>query len=281
MTLPGEQSGSPVRPEHLVIGLVHGVGERARIASTLRGRSMEVVFVDRIGQLSDAVTHAREPIAAIIVEVRDAEGLPVHEIVGDLHAGGTGTPLVAYCRPGAEHSTDIRALVLAGAHQLLFHGIDDAGIALRHILDAAQRAAVGERAREELMRVVPPKLSAFVSHVTRYPETEKVTEVADALGYNRKTLVNHCAQAAFLPPHELLGWCRLAVAGELIASSCRTIETIANQLGFASDTSLRNMMKRYTGLKALEVRERGGARCVVAVMRQRVPAVNASRSRAG
>lgn len=281
MTFPGEQSGNPARPEHLVIGLVHGVAERARIASTLRARAMEAVFVDRIGELADAVARARAPIAAIIVEVRDTDGLPVHEIVGDLHAGGTGTPLVAYCRPGAEHSTDIRALVLAGAHQLLFHGIDDTGIALRHILDAAQRAAVGERAREELMRVVPSKLSAFVSHVTRYPETEKVTEVADALGYNRKTLVNHCAQAEFLPPHELLCWCRLAVAGELMASSGRTIEAIANQLEFASDTSLRNMMKRYTGLKASEVRERGGARCVVAVLRRSLSQEASSQSSAG
>lgn len=281
MTLPGGQTDNPVRPEHLVIGLVHGAAERARIASTLRARAMEPVFVDRIGELTAAVAQARAPVAAIIVEVRDADGLPVHEIVGDLHAGGTGTPLVAYCRPGAEHSSDIRALVLAGAHQLLFHGIDDAGIALRHILDAAQRAAVGERAREELMRVVPPKLSAFVSHVTRYPETEKVAEVANALGYNRKTLVNHCAQAGFLPPHELLCWCRLAVAGELMASSCRTIEAIANQLEFASDTSLRNMMKRYTGLKASEVRERGGARCVVGAMRSVLPRDASSRSSAG
>lgn len=42
------------------------------------------------------------------------------------------------------------------------------------------------------------------------------------------------------------------------------------QLDFPSDTSLRNMMKRYTGLKASEVRERGGAQCVVAALRRAV-----------
>ena len=264
-----------------MIGLVLGASERARMASALRGRSLEVVFVDRITELSDAVKRTRLPIAAIITEVRDVEGQPVHEIIGDLHAGGTGTPLVAYCRPGAEHSSDIRELVLAGAHQLLFHGVDDAGIALRHILDAAQQASVGERAADQLMHVVPPKLAAFVSHVTRYPATQRVSEVAEALGYHRKTLVNHCAQAEFLSPHEVLCWCRLAVAGELMASSCRTIESIAHQLDFPSDTSLRNMMKRYTGLKASEVRERGGARCVVAAMRRAVPRTGSSGRMAG
>lgn len=281
MTLPAGQSGSAARSEHLVIGLVHGPAERARIASTLRARSMQAVFVDRVGELADAVTHARAQIAAIIVEVRDADGVPIHEVIGDMHAGGTGMPLVAYCRPGAEHSSDIRALVLAGAHQLLFHGIDDTGIALRHILDAAQQSAVGERAREELMCVIPPKLSAFVSHVTRYPATQRVSEVAIALGYHRRTLVNHCAQVGFLSPHELLCWCRLAVAGELMARSSRTIEAIAHELDFSSDTGLRNMMKRYTGLKASEVRERGGAKCVVAALRRALPATDASRSKAG
>ena len=96
-------------------------------------------------------------------------------------------------------------------------------------------------------------------------------EVAYALGYHRKTLVNHCSQAEFLPPHELLCWCRLAVAGELIATSCRSIESVALQLGFPSDTSLRNMMKRYTGMRASEVRERGGARCVVVALRRALP----------
>jgi AraC-like DNA-binding protein len=108
-----------------------------------------------------------------------------------------------------------------------------------------------------------------------------VTEVADALGYNRKTLVNHCAQAEFLPPHELLCWCRLAVAGELMASSGRTIEAIANQLEFPSDTSFRNMMKRYTGLKASEVRERGGACCVVTALRAALPRGVTSQRSAG
>jgi AraC-like DNA-binding protein len=280
MTLPGGQSSDASRPEQLVIGLVHGPAERARIGSALRARSTEIVFVDRIAELADAVMTARTSISAIIVEVRDADGRPVHEVVGELHAGGTGTPLVAYCRAGAEHSSDIRALVLAGAHQLLFHGIDDAGIALRHILEAAQQASVGERAAEELMRIVPAKLAPIVSHVTRYPATQRVSQVADALGYHRKTLVNHCTQAEFLSPHELLCWCRLAVAGELMASSCRTIESIANQLDFSSDTGLRNMMKRYTGLKASEVRERGGARCVVAALRRQLPS-SASHSKAG
>jgi AraC-like DNA-binding protein len=271
VTLPGGQPADVRNGEQVLIALVLGAVERARIVSSMRGRAVTVTFVDRIAELMEAVRGERRPILAIITEVRDADGRAVHEVVSGLHAGGAGTPLVGYCRAGAEDSNDIRSLVLAGAHRLVFHGTDDSGIALRNILDAAQQASVGERAAAELMRVVPEKLKTFVSHVTRYPATQRVTQVAEALGYHRKTLVNHCAQAEFLSPHELLCWCRLAVAGELMASTVRTIESIALQLDFPSDTSLRNMMKRYTGLKASEVRERGGAKCVVAAVR-RVPA---------
>ena len=202
--LPGGQSTGSDAAEQALIALVRGASERARITDALRARSIEVIFVDRVAELTDAVMRTQRPIAAMVVEVRDADGRALHEVVGGLHAGGSGIPLVAYCRAGAEYSSDIRALVMAGAHQLRFHGINDAGVALRHVLDSANQASVGERAATELMRVVPKKLATFVSHVTRCPDTKQVADVAEALGYHRKTLVNHCTQADFIPPHELI-----------------------------------------------------------------------------
>jgi AraC-like DNA-binding protein len=260
--------------EQVLVALVLGTEERARIRSAVKGRDFILTFVDRVAELLEAVTREPLPIAAIIVEVRDLDGRPTHHAVATLHSDGSGVPIVGYCRAGAEHSGEIRSLVLAGVHQLLFHGIDDSGVALRSILNAAQQASVGERAAAALMQLVPAKLEPFVSFVTRHPTTQRVPEVAEALGYHRKTLVNHCAQANLPPPHELLAWCRLAVAGELLASTRRTIEAIALQLDFPSDTALRNMMKRYTGLRASDVRQRGGARAVVdtfrgAILRQR------------
>jgi transcriptional regulator GlxA family with amidase domain len=75
--------------------------------------------------------------------------------------------------------------------------------------------------------------------------------------------VNHLRAAAAPPPQELLAWCRLSVVAELLSTTPRTIESIALQLDFPSDTALRNMMKRYTGLRATDVRTRGGIRCVM------------------
>jgi AraC-like DNA-binding protein len=278
--LRGQPTSTPP-VEEAIIALVLGAAERARLRAGVKGRPVAVRFVDRIGELIDAVTREPLTIAAIVVEVRDADGRPTHAAVDALNAGGGGTPLVGYCRAGGEHSGDIRSLVLAGAHQLVFHGIDDTGIALRAILEAARQSSVSERANDAFMDCVPAKMAEFISFATRHPTTQRIAEIADALGYHRKTLVNRCAQAKLPPPYELLCWCRLAVAGELLASTRRTIESIALQLDFPSDTALRNMMKRYTGLKASEVRQRGGARCVVEVFRQAVDRSRERREMAG
>ena len=46
------------------------------------------------------------------------------------------------------------------------------------------------------------------------------------------------------------------------------IALTASLLDFSSGASLRNMLKRYTGLSPREVRENGGLRCVLHAFRQ-------------
>lgn len=202
-------------------------------------------------------------MAAVILETHDADARSTRDIVRQIAVSDMAPPVLAYCRAGAEHSGEIRAFVLAGVQELIFEGIDDAGVALRSVLDSAQRAQIGERVATALMATLPPILGGFVRYVTGHPDTQRVADVAEALGYHRKTLVNHCAQAVAPPPQELLAWCRLSVVAELLRTTPRTIESIALELDFPSDTALRNMMKRYTALRASDVRARGGMRCVI------------------
>jgi transcriptional regulator GlxA family with amidase domain len=157
----------------------------------------------------------------------------------------------------------MQALIAAGVHELLYEDADLTAVALRAVIESAQRLQVGERVAAALTATMPKRLWAFVRHATAHPETQRVSTLAEALGYNRKTLVNHCALCGYPPPQELLAWCRLAVVGELLTCTTRTIEAIALQLDFPSDTALRNMIKRYTGLRASEIRAQGGMRCML------------------
>lgn len=271
-----------VRPKatEVVLALVVGAAERARICGALRGR-YAVQCVERIAELRTLTTD-RRAIYGVVVEARDVDGVSTAEAICLIHTMRPDIPVVGYCRAGIAHSNDVRSLALAGVHELLFHGIDDTGTALRDVLAMARQASVGEIVASALTPMVPERLWPFVRHVTAHPaESQRVAEVARALGHHRKTLVNHCAQAGLPSPQELLAWCRLAVIGHLLGISDCTIEAISLQLDFPSDTALRNLVKRYVGMKASEVRAGGGLPVVVAAFERAVIASRVARHASG
>jgi AraC-like DNA-binding protein len=280
MPLRGGHSSQSPQYNGVVLALIQDGAQRNRISTALRDRR-EVHFVEDVSELLAITRAATYPVDGIIVAMRDRSGRSTCGIVRKLAATEGSAAIVAYCRAGAEHSADIRAMVLAGAHELIFEGIDDSGVALRAALGAAQQAQLGLRAAAQIMPLVDERLWPFVRHVTSYPTTQRVAAVADALGYNRKTLVNHCMQAKVPPPQELLAWCRLCVVAELLSTTSRTIEAIAFQLDYSSDSALRNMIKRYTRLRASDVRERGGLDCVIAALRQAIVAHRQGREAVG
>jgi transcriptional regulator GlxA family with amidase domain len=95
-----------------------------------------------------------------------------------------------------------------------------------------------------------------------------VADAAAALGVHRKTLVDRLATAQLPTPSAMIAWCRLTLAAQMLEDPARSVEQIALLLDFSSAASLRNMLKRYTGLSPREVRENGGLRCVLHAFRQ-------------
>jgi AraC-like DNA-binding protein len=256
----------------VLIALVLGAEERSRVADAIRHRA-QVAFVERVGELTSRLATEVCPIIAVIVEPTDRDQRSVADTVQTLRARLPQLPVVGYCRIGLEHSSGIRALAAAGAHELMFHGVDDRGVALRSVLAAGAQACTAEQVLAQLVPLVPKCLHAFVSFCVRFPQkAHSVAEVASALGLNRKTFVNYSTRTQMLAPAELLAWCRLLLASHYLATTTMTVEHIAMQLDFPSDTALRNMMKRYTALRAQEVRARGGLPCLLSIMRAAIAA---------
>jgi AraC-like DNA-binding protein len=104
-----------------------------------------------------------------------------------------------------------------------------------------------------------------------------VEEVAAAMGVHRKTLVDRLRAARLPPPRAMIGWCRLLMAARMLDDPARTVEQVALKLDFPSGAALRNMFKRYTGLRTAEVRENGGVRCLVHAFKQEIAAVSAGK----
>jgi AraC-like DNA-binding protein len=268
--------GVPLRsvtaPEEtpVVLALIAGRLERLRIATAVRGHAT-VHFVGTAGELLTDLVEARSLPLALIVEPRDCDGRSTASIIRQLVAAHPALPIIGYCHAGFEHSRDILDLGVAGAHELLFHGIDDSGVALRGVLAAATQACAAAQVLSAIAPDIPDALLPMFEFCLAYPErATSVQVVAQVLGVHRKTLVNYCAQASLPPPGAVLAWCRLLLVGHFLETPGRTVEGIALRVEFASATALRNMLRRYTGLRPQQVRECGGLRCVVDAFRRRL-----------
>lgn len=276
---PGGEDRDAATP--VVLALVLGAEERFRVRDAIRHRA-QLCFVDRLADLVTQLQEESRPIAGVIVESVDRDQRPVAATVRDLRRRLPQVPVIGYCHIGPAHSAGIRALAAAGVHELMFHGVDDHGVALRAVLEAGTQFCAAELILERITPLVPPTLHGFVGFCLRYPHrAHTVSEVATALGVNRKTLTNYSARAGTLAPAELLAWCRLMLAAHFLATSARTVEAIAIQLDLPSDTALRNMMKRYTGLRAQEVRARGGLPFVLERLARAMETHRASAREAG
>ena len=219
---------------------------------------------ERIATLADTVD-------VVVLPGHDATGSDAIRAIRQIAVERPRVAIVGYCQAGAQYSTDIRALAAAGVHQFVFAGIDDTGVAFRAVLDDARRQCAAECVMESLGAVVPVMLHPMLEVALAKPHSvTSVPSLAAALGVHRKTVFNRCERAAFLSPAELLTWARLALVAHLLETTGCTIETIANDLGFPSDTALRNTMKRYTGRRAGEIRCSGGLACVLSALAERL-----------
>lgn len=264
----------PTPPVPLIVGYVASDKERARMTGALRGWA-RTQWVDTPEELPATVKQARGAPVTVVLSPRDGNGRDTIAVVPDLLRAAPCVAIVAHCRTGVEHAADIRRLAEAGVHEFLFAGVDDDGMALRGVLASAQRSCASVAVLAAVLPVLPPALHRLAEYcVTHAPQARSVSGVAATLGVHRKTLLNYCVRAGAPPPAEMINWCRLMVAAQLLTATGQTVEWVALELEFPSDTALRNSMKRYTGLRATEVRRQGGVRVVVQALERRM---NASR----
>ena len=209
-------------------------------------------------------------IKAVVVEPCSGDG-GTEALVARVRRDFPLLPVLLYCHLTAAHMKRIPGLVRAGADEVLLGGVDDTRAALQRLLLHAASTRSGDGALEALRGVVPdaaePVLAYCLTHADR-PLT--VDEMARGLGVHRKTLCNRTLAAGLPAPSVLISWCRLLHAARLLDDAERSVERIALLLGFGSGTALRNMLRRYTGLRPTELRRRGGPRVILALFEKQV-----------
>jgi AraC-like DNA-binding protein len=236
------------------LALVAGRDDRLRIRAALAGTA-DVTFVTAVVDVLEALRADRGTIRAVIMEARDAAGRPSAGLVRQVTQLFPATPVLGYCSPETQDSQDIIALSLAGVHELVFKNRDDHAALLRRLLMSAEQACAADVVHRHLRHKIPPRVWPVVEFCLRSPEdAHTVEQVAHALGLNRKTLANHCKAEGFAPPGTVVAWCLILLTTALLATPGITVERIAMQLNFPSGTALRNMIKRHTKRRPIDLR---------------------------
>lgn len=262
----------------IVVGaLVRDQVARARLTEALRGEA-RVRFCER---LSELVTMVEEGLAAgVVLDRRDVDGGSTLSAVRRIRDEFPSIPVVLYCALSPDASRDVLDFARAGVDQLVFQGVDDLRTPLRSAVQAAQDLVSAKSLLLQLESCVPTNIIPFLRYCLEHARRDlTVEEVAAALGVHRKTLVDRLNAANLPSPSSFISWSRLLLAARLHSDPGRTVEQVALLLDFPSGPSLRNMMKRYTGLRPGEVRENGGVLCVLHAFKRELAAAAAGQAR--
>jgi AraC-like DNA-binding protein len=249
---------------------------RARLTEALRGEAS----IRNCARLSEVIALVETGLASIVVvDHRDYDGSSTLPGVRRLREDFPSVPIVIYVPLSNEISGRVLEYARAGVSQLVFQGVDDLRTPLRAAINTAMDHASALALGQEFERLVPANLLPFLRYALEHSRRNmSVEDAATAMGIHRKTLVDRLRAAGLPSPRAIIGWSRLLMAARLLDDPGRTVEQVALQLDFPSGTALRNMFKRYTGLRTSEVRENGGVRCVLHAFKRELAATMAGQS---
>jgi AraC-like DNA-binding protein len=240
----------------VVAALVCDTTTRAHLRRSLAGVG-RVEFCCRVAELPEIVLRHRARV--IITDLWDVTGTPTAPAVRRLHSHHSAIPILAYCAPGPRTSGELLAMVHAGISGIVFREVDDPGRVIRSALECAEDRRLAETVTGAIGPLVPTQGRTFIAYCIEHARTAPtVAEVASSIGVHRKTLVNWMLQAGLPTPRAVTAWSRILLATWLLGAAERSVESVALDLGFGSASELRNMLRRYTGMRPAELRGPGG-----------------------
>lgn len=246
----------------MIVGaLVWDPSSRARLQEATRTQA-HLHVCERQSELMALVENGLADV--VVVDLRDPVGESTLPAVRRIREDFPSVPVVLYCAISPSVSRDMLEFARAGVNDLVLRDVDDVKVTLRASLTSAADHCSARAVAAELEGLVPANVAAMIRYCLENGRRAlTVEDVAAALNVHRKTLVGRLNAAGLPTPSAIIAWCRLLVSARLLEDPGRSVEQVALMLDFPSGTSMRNMVKRYTGLRAGELRENGGLRCVL------------------
>jgi AraC-like DNA-binding protein len=242
--------------------LLHPDPALHRLLRGLPGRAFSVHAVPDWEALERAVRDAPPSVVAIVDPARGAEHgeFPADPLRRLLEAFPS-VPVFAVVDGGEQTPVALRTLGAWGVAQVVTAAHDDTIAALLHRLDAAQ----GRSLRRGLAATLPPDTSGRARAIADTAAAVVAVggqgrELARRLSLSRRTLLRWCDRAGLPPPRKLLAWLRVMLAAEMLDDPGRTVLAVAHACGYASDSGLRRVTRRFVGSSPAALRRVGAAR---------------------
>ena len=235
----------------LVVACCVATRRRARIEVALS----EIAQVEWCESFSASIELVRLGKASVVVfDARDKTGKTARDAAAELARVAPPLPIVLY----ASHTEVVSgAIGSSGITDLIVADETDGKPVVQSLIHKAVLRLAADRVTAALRSRVTGSLGAFVEAAVRHPQCSTVETLAAHLGVHRQTLATWCRNQQFLHPEEVLIWSRLLLVAAMLEGSGRSANALATELDFPSVVALRNQLKRYTGMTALEVRDRG------------------------
>jgi len=236
--------------------------ERQVALSRALHRRAKVLFCEDPAALCERVTAASPD--AVVIELHDDQGVPVTPIIAALRAAFPLLPIVAISAFSHQATHDLFRAARAGLTDVILLGFDDPCKKLQEVVTSMPHSSPVDRILQEAEPLVPHAIKPMFGFcLESATEHVMVEDMARALGVSPKTLAVRCARTGAPTPRRLIGWGKLLMAAHLMEQQSVSVEKIAHALALESGAALRNLLRRYTGLRPSEVRAQGGLVCMV------------------
>lgn len=246
----------------MIVGCLTDRIGRARIEDGARDFG-GVTWVDTFAQVLERVCDHPVDITGVVVGWADAASVSPTHLIEELRRVFPTVPVLGYCLSDAAHLDMLRRMAVAGVHSLLLDTTADSRIVVRSALETTRRQCAATQIFAQIADLVPEKLHPLVQMALENPaRTTRVAALARELGVDRKTLHNWCSAENFLAPRDLLRWSRLLLAASLLNWSGRSVTSVALELEYPTDNSLRIAIRRQFKVEPSAMKRGGVDRAV-------------------
>src|ERR1051325_5018146 len=265
----GNASPQPSDASEMIVGCLTDRVGRARIEDGIKGVD-HALWLETFADVLAIVCNRPTDVGGIVVGWTDVTGVPRTHSLEEVGPVFPAVPILGYSPSSAERLEDIRLMAVAGVHQLLFDNTADSRFIVRNTIESSRRQCAGTQIMAQIEDVIPPRLRPVVRRALESPtRATSVAALAREVGVDRKTLHNWCRSEQFIPPRDLLRWSRLMLAAALLNWSGRSVSSVAIELDYPTDNSLRVAIRRQFGVQPSAMK-RGGVDRAVSAFRAHV-----------